>query len=464
MTVTSSFENIGWTVGNHCNATCGHCYSWKVRKDSREFLTKSDVDRVVSQLKSLGVKTVNLGGNEPIYTHGPNIRETILPYIVRTLHENGIPVGLTTNGVSFTYMDEHFPEELKLINDIDFSLDSPFEKEHNANRGNKLYKLTVEAITRSLSLGIDCSVITCGMKANFDESYLSAFLQLTKLLGSEFRVNTLKPVEKTLLDDMPTAQQFYEGFAYLMRNTKCITLGESCVGAIADAGTSGCPCGTTSFRINAKTKDGKIPINPCVYMHEFKAGDLLTEDIHDIVASPQFRSFAARRHDIPKVCRDSNCSYLERCRGGCTARAYLVTGTLDSKDPYCPQEYVDSLGHEPPIPKRPSIGCDHGFRVHDNYLCTWIGEANRDFTHEKFHTLEQYYEPREVHAMSSCEQTDGEGTSLVRRKALPLFPGNGAVPVEAAEESHVIVVPQKSSTMLVGDGEVEERALDSSGE
>ena len=33
------FENIGWTVGNHCNASCGHCYSWKVRKDSSEFLT-----------------------------------------------------------------------------------------------------------------------------------------------------------------------------------------------------------------------------------------------------------------------------------------------------------------------------------------------------------------------------------------------------------------------------------------
>ena len=137
----SSFENIGWTVGNHCNATCGHCYSWKVRKDSREFLTREDVIRVVEQLKRLGVKTVNLGGNEPIYTHGPAIRETILPFIIRTLREAEIPVGLTTNGVTFTYLDEHHREELMMINDIDFSLDSPFEDEHDTNRGNRLHGL-----------------------------------------------------------------------------------------------------------------------------------------------------------------------------------------------------------------------------------------------------------------------------------------------------------------------------------
>jgi len=146
------FENIGWTVGNYCNAACGHCYSWKVRKDSREFLTKSDVDRIVEQLQSLGIKTVNLGGNEPIYTHGSDISQTILPYIIRKLTDAHILVGLTTNGVSFTYLEQHHPEELLMINDIDFSLDSPFQKEHDLNRGVKLYKTLIKAIQRSLEL------------------------------------------------------------------------------------------------------------------------------------------------------------------------------------------------------------------------------------------------------------------------------------------------------------------------
>ncbi len=430
--VEHRFENIGWTVGNHCNASCGHCYSWKVRKDSREFLTTDDVDRVVAQLVRLGIKTVNLGGNEPIYTHGPDIRQTILPYIIRALHDAGLPVGLTTNGATFFYLDKNHHDELLLVNDIDFSLDSPFAVEHDVNRGARLHRLVVRSIERAVELGIDCSVITCGMRANFDKDYLSTFLALTKLLGSEFRINTLKPVEPTLIDEMPTAGQFYDGFAFLMANTHCITLGESCLSAFVGAGSEGCPCGTTSFRINAKTRDGKIPINPCVYAHEYKAGDLLTDDIFDIVSSPEFTAFANRRHDIPDVCRSSGCDFLETCRGGCTSRAYLVHGTLDAKDPYCPQEYQDTYGR-PDLPWRPDIGCHDGIRVHDNYLCTWIGEVNPDFVDERWTSLDQFSagddhtDDHDTLPVSRHQQADPD--TLTGTQSLEPVAGDGPVPV-----------------------------------
>lgn len=415
-----AFENIGWTVGNHCNARCGHCYSWMVRRDSREFLTTDDVDRIVAQLVRLGVKTVNLGGNEPVYTHGPDLRNTLLPYIVRRLHESGLPVGLTTNGVSFTWMDTHHHDELMMINDIDFSLDSPYEAEHDLNRGTKLYRLVLGAVQRCRSLGIDCSVIACGMKENFTPEYLSAWLALTRMLDCELRINTLKPIEPTLLPQMPDAAQFYDGFSFLMNNTSCVTLGEGCVTAFTGSGTPGCPCGTSSFRINAKTADGRVPISPCVYMHDLKAGDLLTDDILDIVKSPQFTRFAARRNNIPDACKSSGCSFLETCRGGCSARSYLVHGDLESKDPYCPQEHQDRAGR-PNLPVRPEIGCSHGIRVHDNYLCTWIGEAHPDYVHPELHSLEQYYhhpgEHGDTRHMSGCRQVgpdDARGSSLVK--------------------------------------------------
>jgi len=442
--VEHSFANIGWTVGNHCNASCGHCYSWKVRKDSSEFLTEADVDRVVAQLVRLGVKTVNLGGNEPIYTHGPDIRRTILPYIIRTLHEAGLPVGLTTNGATFFYLDKNHHDELLLVNDIDFSLDSPFEREHDVNRGARLHRLVVRCIERAVELGIDCSVITCGMRANFDRDYLSTFLALTKLAGSELRVNTLKPVEPTLIDQMPTPQQFYDGFAFLMANTDCITLGESCVSAFVGAGSEGCPCGTTSFRINAKTRDGRIPINPCVYAHEYKAGDLLTDDILDIVDSPEFRAFAARRHDIPEVCRSSGCEFLETCRGGCTSRAYLVSGTLNSKDPYCPQEYLDAHGR-PDLPWKPEISCHGAIRVHDNYLCTWIGQVHDDFTDERWSDLGQFRagyrdeDDDDVLPMSRHHQI--EAAALDAGQSLAPVPVPVAVPVRLGAGRPVQATP-----------------------
>jgi len=258
------------------------------------------------------------------------------------------------------------------------------------------------------------------MRQNFTQEYLSAFLELTKLLGSEFRVNTLKPIEPTLISEMPSRKQFYEGFSFLMNNSHCITLGESCLTAFTQAGSKGCPCGTFSFRINAKTAAGKVPINPCVYMHEFKTGNLLEDNIFDIIKGFEFTAFANRRKNIPQACRESGCKYLEICRGGCSARSFLISGNLESKDPYCPQEYFEELGKEPTLPKNPPIGCENGIRVHDNYLCTWIGKVNETFVNDNYSSLSQFFEngvdDSQIKHISGCKQepNSGKRESLVK--------------------------------------------------
>jgi radical SAM protein with 4Fe4S-binding SPASM domain len=382
--------NIGWTVGNYCNARCGHCYSWAVRKDSRQFLTPAEVEHIVDQLVSLKVETVNLGGNEPIYTHGADIRATMLPFIIQRLDEAGIAVGFTTNGITFDYLWHHHRETLMKVNDIDFSLDSPFRQEHDEHRGAKLFQMVIQGIQRCVAMGIDCSVITVGLRTTLNQEYLSAFLQLTKLLGAEFRINSLKPIDSALKAEMPTMEQFYEGFAFLLRHTNCVTLGESCLTALVSAGAVGCPCGHYSFRINSKGPDGKIPISPCVYVHDFRAGDLLTQDVHDIIRSPQFVAYRSRRQMLPRACKEANCSFLEHCRGGCAARAYLTYGDMEARDPYCPQAFIDQHSDwASRFPNDLEIAHD-GVRVHDNYLCTWIGATESGFEYPRYPTLEAF--------------------------------------------------------------------------
>jgi len=141
----SQIENIGWTLGNDCPYRCPHCYSTIVRNRGRNLEIK-DVDRIVQQLVSVGVRTVNLGGNEPLFTSGLDPRKTVLPHIIRSLHEAGIVVGLTTAGVTLTYLEKMYSDDMPLLNDVDISLDSPFEEEHNKNRGASLYKLAHKAI------------------------------------------------------------------------------------------------------------------------------------------------------------------------------------------------------------------------------------------------------------------------------------------------------------------------------
>lgn len=51
------------------------------------------------------------------------------------------------------------------------------------------------------------------------------------------------------------------------------------------------------MRINSITPDGKIPVSPCVYMHDYRVGDLLKDDIFDIVNSEQFKAFKIRKEN-----------------------------------------------------------------------------------------------------------------------------------------------------------------------
>lgn len=368
--------NVGWTIGNYCNATCGHCYSWQLRRTSENFLSIKDVERIIEGLISIGTNSVNLGGNEPIFTHGSKLSDSILPVIISMLHEAKIPTGLTTNGFTFNHLARKFPKELQMINDVDFSLDSPHKKYHDQNRGAPLYESVLKGLSTARDLRINCSIIFCGMRGNFDKVTISEFLKLAHQYDSELRVNLLKPTEISLLDDMPTPQQYFEGFELLLAKSRTITQGESCITAVSGTGYSGCPCGTTSFRINAKSSDGQISLNPCVYMHDFQVGNILDEDISSVISSKKFADIRRRSEEIPKECLESSCSYVEECRGGCTARAYLVNGSLDSKDPYCPHEHFDAVKF-PNFPTSFEVGVDDdSIRVHDKYLCTWIGKPD----------------------------------------------------------------------------------------
>ena len=368
-----TIENIGWSLGNYCNARCKHCYSWRTRKGSAS-LTEEEIGRIIDQIARSGVKTVNLGGNEPIYTDGPDIAASKLPTIIESLAARGIAVGITTNGVTAVELARRWPETFKKVNDWDVSLDSPYRDEHNANRRADLYDTALEALTLCSRAGKPKAIIACGMQWNLDEHHLAGFLDLARAYDAELRINTLKPTEAHHARDLPSPRQYYAAFSYLLGRTDGVVIGESTLAAMTDKAARGCPCGVASLRIHSKTPEGTVPVSPCVYLADLKSGDLLRDDLETIVASEQFACMRRRNEKTPDSC--TGCQLRERCRGGCAARAYLVRGSLDARDPYCPLEAKDA-GIE--IPYLPEIVVGHdGVRVHENYLCTWIGRPKPD--------------------------------------------------------------------------------------
>ena len=181
-------KNIGWTLGNDCPYKCKHCYSMSVREKGKN-LTKEIIDRVICQVEKIGVETINLGGNEPIFTNGLNINESLLPYILKELTKKNIKVGITTSGISLIALKSIYPECLELLNDVDISLDSPYEDEHNNNRGGDVYKYAIEALEICKENKIESGIIMCAMNWNFTKDRIDGLLELAKKYDSNIRFN-----------------------------------------------------------------------------------------------------------------------------------------------------------------------------------------------------------------------------------------------------------------------------------
>jgi MoaA/NifB/PqqE/SkfB family radical SAM enzyme len=244
-------RNIGWTLGNDCPYRCTHCYSMTAREKGMDF-TPEIVDRVVEQLAINGVETVNLGGNEPLFTNVPNPRDTLLPRIIHGLVDAGIPVGLTTSGITLIHLARDHHDAFERLNDVDVSLDSPYPDEHNHNRGAKLYKQAIQALELCVAQGIPHSVIMCAMGWNFTPDRIDALVEVAHQHQAHIRTNPIKPVEAAHMESALPADQYYAGFSRLLAQCSPVDLGEPPIAAVTGfAGVKGCPCGRTSFRIHS---------------------------------------------------------------------------------------------------------------------------------------------------------------------------------------------------------------------
>ena len=372
----ANIKNVGWTLGNDCPYRCKHCYSMSARIKGKD-LEVWMVDRVVDQLSINGIATVNLGGNEPLFTNGLDDKNTLLPYIIERLVSKNIAVGLTTSGITLLRLYRDHRSSVKLLNDIDISIDSPIKKEHDENRGAPLFNQALEALKICNNEGIPHTCIMAAMNWNFTPDRIHKLVDLARVYEANVRINPVKPVEPKHKNIALPPDMYYNGFSILMEECDVVDLGEPPLASVTKfADARGCPCGRTSFRIHSITPNGNIQVSPCVYLHDYKSNlDLLQNNLSDIIASPQFVSFR-QRHANPELIEDcKNCKYIRECRGGCTARSYLhelhETGirTLLRKDPYCPRD----INPKQSFPENPHLNKDQTL-VHMDYLCTWIGK------------------------------------------------------------------------------------------
>jgi MoaA/NifB/PqqE/SkfB family radical SAM enzyme len=123
--------NVTLTTNTSCNFKCSYCRIWK--RDENE-LTTTQIEHLIDQLTSLGVRRLGLTGGEPL------LREDI-GRIIDYAKQRGIFVTLNTNG---SLVEERI-KELSAVDIISLSLDGD-EAVHNLHKKKEAYRQVMRAI------------------------------------------------------------------------------------------------------------------------------------------------------------------------------------------------------------------------------------------------------------------------------------------------------------------------------
>ena len=294
--------SVGIALTNECNLKCPHCY----RPDTViDRLTLQDVQQVC---ESIPIRSMNLGvgenGLHPEY-------QAILEY----LWARGIKTSITSNSLSIQALTD---EAVKRFHSVEFSLDFPTEREHDAFRGQGNWRAVMGALARCADLGLPVTVTSVMMSINYDR--LAELAKVAASVGANLRANIYQPAKTDRFT--LTYDQFWEGFKRLLGATRLVATTEPVLAAVLGLeGFAGPGCGRSTVRVAA---DGRIL--PCTYWPKSR---LTLADLkalrEGIVQAPEF--LEARK--LPAAC--DGCP----CRGGCAGRRALVE-SLDASDPYCP--------------------------------------------------------------------------------------------------------------------------------
>ena len=294
--------SIGIGLTNECNLRCPHCY----RPDMEiARLTLQDVRRVC---ESIPIRSMNLGvgenGLHPDY-------HAILEYFWL----RGIKTSLTSNGLSIQALAD---ESIKRFHSVEFSLDFPTAREHDAFRGAGNWQAVVASLERCANLGVPVTVTSVMMSINHHR--LTDVARVAASFGANLRVNVYQP-SKTSRFTL-TFEQFWDGFRRLAAATRLVATTEPVLAGVLELPEfSGPGCGRSTVRV---APDGRIL--PCTYWPESRLTVADLERLGEgIVQTPEFLD--AQR--VPTACE--GCP----CRGGCAGRRALA-GRPHESDSYCP--------------------------------------------------------------------------------------------------------------------------------
>ena len=326
MKATPSF--VIWIVTSRCNMRCSYCYTGDLRG---EFSEEAAV-KVAEGLVELAPRSIGITGGEPILW--PPLRR-----IIKLLRDGGMSVSLQSNLKLFDIGYAKFLADLGVF--LFTSLDGADSLTHEAYRGIGSWEAAIRGLKIAHDVGLEFATVTTINSMNVDK--LPSILELSSRLGSSYAAFIpIIPVGRAAKSYslLPDPGRLIDALQSL--RDKAYSLGfHASIWCAPFAASIG---GGRYFYVNRCAiassldilPDGSIPICDTLRIRISDVMKGVATAWSEYTSHPLVKRIAVR---IPDRCRD--CKLSSRCYGGCIARAYAMTGSLEEPDPLCPRIAIE---------------------------------------------------------------------------------------------------------------------------
>jgi len=320
-------REIIWLLTARCNLACCHCYTAR-------FLGKGELEpdqavRLVKDAANAGVRHIGFSGGEVF------LRQDTLE-LIDLASKLGMSTSVVTNGST---LNEEVVEKLANYQVYTvLSIDGATKEIHEKIRGIGSWDFLIPAMERMRQFGVHFSTVMAANQVNYQ--HVSEYIALAQHSGA---------LAACLIPVMPTGRANME---LILQPEQMLTVLQA-----ADKAAE-----TLKFRVHlwCTSFAGLVTNSPYITADFCRdeetetiiapSGDVLLCDILDIILSnvqekglvnawqkrtehPVFEALTNPR--LSKPCLD--CPLKSTCKGGCFARAELISGDLFAPDPLCPR-------------------------------------------------------------------------------------------------------------------------------
>jgi len=319
--------DLVWIITSKCNLNCLHCYASLYRGELE--LDFNSIVKIIDGAVEAGVEHINFTGGDPI------LRSDIFD-ILKYCVDVGVEPSLFTN---LTLINDEMALKLSKLDVYVLTSIDGFSKEtYEGIRGLSTWERFIDGVRRIISHGIEVHVNISVNALNY--GYVDKILEKALDLGFQsFSMIPTIPSGRAFTNILYIdSERFVEAvkLAAVKVEELGISLSVWCApftGIIVDSSKIRFGC-CRRWKVMDVTPSGRIVL--CDVLN------IGISNVNDFSVKEAWMRFLG--NPMVKIVRNpkpgnpcDKCDFWGNCMGGCYARAYILTGSIENPDPLCPK-------------------------------------------------------------------------------------------------------------------------------